>query len=76
MCVASHIATKALYTVFLHLIAHFHISPAEGFGNHTSWDPLGGLLNKENPQAAPLATLVNFLPRNLAATKAMLSRES
>ncbi|CAG9990955.1 unnamed protein product, partial [Clonostachys byssicola] len=28
MCVASHVASKALYTVFLHLVAHFRVLPA------------------------------------------------
>lgn len=42
MCVASHLAHNALYTVFLHLIAHFHILPAEG-ETVEAIDPIKGL---------------------------------
>ncbi|OTA98769.1 hypothetical protein M426DRAFT_258122 [Hypoxylon sp. CI-4A] len=42
MCVASHLAHNALYTVFLHLIAHFRILPAEG-ESAEAIDPLKGL---------------------------------
>ncbi|KAI1407142.1 cytochrome P450 [Hypoxylon sp. FL1857] len=42
MCVASHLAHNALYTVFLHLIAHFRILPAEG-ETVEAIDPLKGL---------------------------------
>ncbi|KAI0179855.1 cytochrome P450 [Hypoxylon sp. FL1284] len=42
MCVASHLAHNALYTVFLHLIAHFRILPAEG-ETAEAIDPLKGL---------------------------------
>lgn len=73
MCVASHVASKALYTVFLHLIAHFQVLPLEDSADPSAWDPLQGLLNKENPQAAPAATAVRFVPRNIELTKRMLS---
>ncbi|KAI1103728.1 cytochrome P450 [Jackrogersella minutella] len=42
MCVASHLAHNALYTVFLHLIAHFRILPAEG-ETVDAIDPIKGL---------------------------------
>ncbi|OTB10519.1 hypothetical protein K445DRAFT_252780 [Daldinia sp. EC12] len=42
MCVASHLAHNALYTVFLHLIAHFRILPAEG-ETIEAIDPIKGL---------------------------------
>ncbi|KAI1086277.1 cytochrome P450 [Rostrohypoxylon terebratum] len=42
MCVASHLAHKALYTVFLHLIAHFRILPSEG-ETIDAIDPIKGL---------------------------------
>ena len=42
MCVASHLAQNALYTVFLHLIARFQIFPAEG-KTANEIDPLAGL---------------------------------
>ncbi|KAJ3550168.1 hypothetical protein NM208_g118 [Fusarium decemcellulare] len=73
MCVASHVASKALYTVFLHLVAHFEILPADKSRYPSAWDPLTGLLDKENPQAAPLATSVRFAPRNPDKTRRMLS---
>ncbi|KAF7562302.1 hypothetical protein G7046_g1809 [Stylonectria norvegica] len=73
MCVASHVASKALYTVFLHLIAHFQVLPAEGMDDPSAYDPLKGLLNLENPQAGPLATVVRFVPRNAEVTRKMLS---
>lgn len=73
MCVASHVASKALYTVFLHLIAHFHISTVDGAPEPVAWNPLEGLLSKGNHQAAPAATRVKLVPRNAEATKRMLS---
>ncbi|KAM0335233.1 hypothetical protein ACHAQA_000276 [Verticillium albo-atrum] len=42
MCVASHLAHNALYTVFLHLIARFQILPAEGTTDEEI-HPLNGL---------------------------------
>ncbi|CAG9957483.1 unnamed protein product [Clonostachys rosea f. rosea IK726] len=53
---ASHVASKALYTVFLHLVAHFRVLPAGDACNPTTWDPLEGLLSKGNHQAAPAFT--------------------
>ncbi|KAF4464133.1 3-hydroxyphenylacetate 6 hydroxylase [Fusarium albosuccineum] len=73
MCVASHVASKALYTLFVHLVAHFEILPADKSRYPSAWDPLTGLLDKENPQAAPLATSVRFAPRNPDKTRRMLS---
>lgn len=63
MCVASHVASKALYTVFLHLITRFEILPAGEKPNQTAWDPLEGLLSKGNHQAAPAATFIRLVPR-------------
>lgn len=73
MCVASHVASKALYTVFLHLVAHFEVLPAGGGVDSTAWDPLEGLLSKGNHQAAPAATFVRLVPRNAEATRRMLA---
>ncbi|KAI1207858.1 cytochrome P450 [Annulohypoxylon truncatum] len=42
MCVASYLAHKALYTVFLHLTAHFRILPAED-ETIDAIDPINGL---------------------------------
>jgi phenylacetate 2-hydroxylase/3-hydroxyphenylacetate 6-hydroxylase len=74
MCVASHIASRALYTVILHLVTHFQILPAQETSDPTAWDPLEGLLSKGNHQAAPAATKVKLVPRHLEATKRMLSQ--
>ncbi|KAI1476982.1 cytochrome P450 [Daldinia eschscholtzii] len=76
MCVASHVATKALYAVFLHLIAHFQILPAEETMDPIVADPIEGLLTRENPIAGPKARTVRFVPRNVDATRRMLSSES
>ncbi|KAF4119959.1 3-hydroxyphenylacetate 6-hydroxylase [Geosmithia morbida] len=65
MCVASHVASKALYTVLLHLIAHFKILPEDGALDSTDCDPLEGLLSKGNHQAAPAATRVKLEVRDV-----------
>ncbi|GJC78344.1 3-hydroxyphenylacetate 6-hydroxylase [Colletotrichum liriopes] len=54
MCVASHVASKALYTVLLHLIAHFKMVPVEG-ASDDEVDPVAGLAVPGNHQAAPKA---------------------
>ncbi|KAI1645519.1 cytochrome P450 [Daldinia loculata] len=76
MCIASHVATKALYAVFVHLIAHFQILPAEDTMDPIVADPIEGLLTRENPIAGPKARTVRFVPRNVDATRRMLSSES
>jgi cytochrome P450 len=73
MCVASHVASRALYTVLVHLISHYKISPADESSDPASWDPLEGLLSKGNHQAAPAATRVRLELRDVHATKTMLS---
>lgn len=72
MCVASHVASKALYTVLLHLVAHFEILPAGDGPDTVAWDPLEGLLSKGNHQAAPAATYVRLVARNVETTRRML----
>ena len=62
MCVASHLAHNALYTVFLHLIAHFRILPAEG-ESREAIDPLEGLKAKESFVATPRGWRAKFVPR-------------
>ncbi|CRG92012.1 3-hydroxyphenylacetate 6-hydroxylase [Talaromyces islandicus] len=42
MCVASHLAHKALYLVFLHLIAHFEILPSSSDEPWSIADPIDG----------------------------------
>lgn len=73
MCVASHVATKALYTVFLHIISHFQILPADDTLDPIVADPIEGLLVRENPIAGPKAKTVRFVLRNGDATRQMLS---
>ncbi|KAK7757796.1 hypothetical protein SLS62_000174 [Diatrype stigma] len=73
MCVASHVATKALYTVFLHIISHFQILPAKETMDPIVADPIEGLLVRENPIAGPKARLVRFVPRNADVTRQTLS---
>ncbi|SPO05191.1 related to cytochrome P450 phenylacetate hydroxylase [Cephalotrichum gorgonifer] len=74
MCVASQLASKALYTVFLHLIAHFELLPAQNEPNPEAADPLRGLLEDENSRVAPRVHHVRFVPRNADATRRMLSQ--
>ena len=73
MCVASQLASKALYTVFLHLIAHFELFPAEDAPSPDAADPLKGLLEDENSRVAPRVHHVRFVPRNVETTRRMLS---
>jgi 3-hydroxyphenylacetate 6-hydroxylase len=42
MCVALHLANKALYTVFLHLIGNFEIFPSADDKGNIEIDPLKG----------------------------------
>ncbi|KAI1383441.1 cytochrome P450 [Hypoxylon trugodes] len=73
MCVASHVATKALYAAFFHLIAHFRILPAEETMDILVADPIEGLVTRENPIAGPKARMVRFVPRHPDVTRRMLS---
>jgi 3-hydroxyphenylacetate 6-hydroxylase len=61
MCVAFNLAHKALYTVFLHLIAHYHVLPADGT-TVEEIDPLLGLRGL-NFVAAPRGYRARFVPR-------------
>lgn len=45
MCVASHVAHNAPYTVYSHLLSHFKILPSTGGGSETITDPLKKLIN-------------------------------
>lgn len=75
MCVASQLAAKALYTVFLHLIAHFELLPAEESPDLDAADPLKGLLEKENSRVTPRVRHVRFVPRNKDTTRKMLAEK-
>ncbi|KAH8690458.1 cytochrome P450 [Talaromyces proteolyticus] len=75
MCVASQLAAKALYTVFLHLIAHFKLLPADGELSPDAADPLRGLLEKENSRVTPRVRHVRFVPRDVDITRKMLAKK-
>lgn len=62
MCVASHLAHKALYTAFLHLIARFHIIPADGKDSEEI-DPIKGLKGLTFV-ATPKGSRAKFAPRD------------
>ncbi|KAF4996944.1 hypothetical protein FDECE_12267 [Fusarium decemcellulare] len=74
MCIANHLAHKALYTAFLHLIAHFEILPAvEAADDPHVLDPVEGLLHKESFVATPRNCTVRLVPRDIERTKRVLS---
>jgi 3-hydroxyphenylacetate 6-hydroxylase len=74
MCIANHLAHKALYTAFLQLIAHFEILPAvEGIDDPKIIDPLEGLLKKESFVATPRNCTARLVPRDIAKTRHMLA---
>ena len=69
-CIANHLAHKALYTAFLHLIAHFHVLPAAASADDPHvLDPVEGLLQKESFVATPRNRTVRLVPRDLERTK-------
>lgn len=70
MCIANHLAHRALYTAFLHLIAHFEILPA--VDDPLSIDPLEGLLEKESFVATPRHRTVRLIPRDIDRTRRVL----
>ena len=73
MCIANHLAHKALYTAFLHIVAHFHVLPAaDGLHDPHVIDPLEGLLEKESFVATPRTHRVRLVPRDLERTRRML----
>jgi 3-hydroxyphenylacetate 6-hydroxylase len=65
MCVASHLANKALYTVFLHLISNFEIFPSVDDEGNIEIDPLKGIDNVNHQRAAPRWQKLRFVPRDL-----------
>ncbi|GKT76670.1 3-hydroxyphenylacetate 6 hydroxylase [Colletotrichum tofieldiae] len=71
MCVASHLAHNALYTVFLHLIARFRILPADGKDSEEI-DPLKGL-NGVAFVATPRGFQAKFVPREGAGLEGWLN---
>jgi hypothetical protein len=76
MCIANHLAHKALYTAFLHLIAHFESLPAEeSMGNPHVIDPVEGLLSKESFVTTRRNRTARLAPRDLARTKRVLGLE-
>ncbi|KAL3295879.1 transmembrane amino acid transporter [Colletotrichum asianum] len=74
MCVASHLAHNALYTAFLHLIAHFEIFPADGQSSDEI-DPIKGLKGLAFV-ATPKGSRARFVPRRDMELESLLnSRE-
>jgi 3-hydroxyphenylacetate 6-hydroxylase len=69
MCVASHVSHNALYTVYLHLLAHFEIRPVEGETSESAIDPLESLKDVEGTAATPRKFKARFIPRNKALLK-------
>ncbi|RDL40198.1 Uncharacterized protein BP5553_00177 [Venustampulla echinocandica] len=66
MCVASHVSHNALYTVYLHLIAHFQICAVEGETSKAALDPLEALADVEGTAATPRTFRAKFIPRDRA----------
>jgi 3-hydroxyphenylacetate 6-hydroxylase len=71
MCVASHLANRGLYIVFLQIFANFRILPAEStndeFGTDQKtieFDPLEGVLSVSGVLAEPKEFSLRFVPRN------------
>jgi 3-hydroxyphenylacetate 6-hydroxylase len=65
MCVASHLANKALYTVFLHLIGNFEVLPGVENEDSIEIDPLKGIDNVNHQRAAPRWQKLRFVPRDV-----------
>ncbi|TVY92878.1 3-hydroxyphenylacetate 6-hydroxylase [Lachnellula willkommii] len=71
MCIASHLANRGLYIVFLQLIANFRILPADSssdeFGRDQpsdDSDPMKGVLVVNGIIASPKDYSLRFVPRN------------
>ncbi|CAI6094500.1 unnamed protein product [Clonostachys chloroleuca] len=73
MCVASLLAHKALYTVFLHIIAKFQILPADG-ETAEAIDPLAGLKGFTFV-GTPRGFRARFVPRDGEKLKAWLDSQ-
>lgn len=65
MCVASHLAFTLVYTVLLHLVAHFEIKPASDDLNvdNETIDPIRGLKDGTALAAVPIKSVARFVPR-------------
>ncbi|KAH8691991.1 cytochrome P450 [Talaromyces proteolyticus] len=63
MCVASNLAHKALYLAFLHLIAHFHILPADEGQPKGVAHPIDGASDSRITSTSPKITKARFVPR-------------
>jgi 3-hydroxyphenylacetate 6-hydroxylase len=71
MCVASHLANRGLYIVFLQILANFRILPADSssdeFGRDqksVEFDPIDGVLAVSGVIAEPKEFSLRFVPRN------------
>jgi 3-hydroxyphenylacetate 6-hydroxylase len=70
MCVASHVANKAVYMAFVQLISTYEIFPEEGLTAEI--DPIKGIKDVKHTRAAPKPSKVKFVPRNEKALEAFL----
>lgn len=71
MCVAYHLATRALYVVFLHLLANYKIFPEDHQGTEFGEDddcdlihPLKGVVDPTALGYSPLLLPLKFVPRD------------
>lgn len=63
MCVASHLAHKALYLAFLHLIAHFKILPSTSDEPSSIADPIDGARDGATVSTPPKNEQARFVLR-------------
>lgn len=80
MCVAYHLATRALYVAFSHIFANFKIFPADHEGDQLgqdNWrdliDPLWGVVDPTGQASSPLLFPLRFVPRDEARLRAALA---
>jgi len=71
MCVASHLANRGLYIVFLQIFANFRILPADSSNDEigrdqesVEFDPLDGVLEVSGVIAEPKDFSLRFVPRD------------
>ncbi|KAL4876205.1 cytochrome P450 [Aspergillus karnatakaensis] len=64
MCVATHLATRLVYTVLYHTLANFEIQPASD-AQSWEWDAIKGLKDPTALNASPAATRARFVKREM-----------
>ncbi|KAF7594580.1 hypothetical protein BBP40_008847 [Aspergillus hancockii] len=62
MCIASHLASRLVYSVIYHLIASFEIRPVAGETDEI-FDPIQGLKDPTSMAAEPRGSEAKFIPR-------------